>query len=65
MRWPCVMDTCFVIQMGTETGEGLQFLELRVGQLEVAGQARKAASCALPPTRGTDRPRSTAGSTPT
>ena len=38
MRWPCVIDGLrVVVEAGAEAGEGLELLELRIGQLEVAG----------------------------
>ena len=53
------------LQLGTEASERLQLVELGVQQLQIAGQAAAgSAGCALPPTRETLRPTSTAGRSP-
>ena len=63
---PAVFD-CFaggLIETCAEAGERLQLLKLRIGELDVAGDRTESGCCALPPTRETDFPTSTAGSTP-
>jgi hypothetical protein len=53
-----------LIEPGSKTGEGLEFFELGVGELQIARNGPESRELGLPSDPETDFPTSTAGSTP-